>query len=111
MKPALLLIAGSLATCVSATVGAASGWTDYGDITEITPTNRHYYTARLSVRDNPSGCRDETGFFQDYGDRGSKQMFFTLLQSLESSLKVRVYVTGRCNLDGYSEISSVSVTR
>jgi len=111
MKSALSIIAGCLAISASATVDAASGWTDYAQVTEITPTNRHYYTVRLSVKDSPSGCKDETGFFQDYGDRGAEQMFFTLLEALKSRLKGRVYVTGRCNLEGYSEISSVGITR
>lgn len=86
-----------------------AGWTDYARLTELTPTARHYYQFRLATVANPAGCRDEAGFYQDYGTPGSEQMYLTLLEALRSSLPVRVYVTGVCNLDGYAEISAVSV--
>ncbi len=36
-------------------------------------------------------------------------MFGTLLSAVEHRKEVRVYVTGKCDLDGYSEISAVSI--
>jgi hypothetical protein len=59
--------------------------------------------------ENPSGCRNEEFFFQDYTASGSRQMFRALLSAVEYRKDVRVYVTGRCNIDGYSEISAVSI--
>jgi hypothetical protein len=88
---------------------ADAGWTDYALLAELTPTARHYYQFRLPVRENPGGCRDEAGFYQDYGTPGSEQMYLSLLEALRSGLRVRVYVTGKCNLDGYAEVSAVSV--
>ena len=48
-------------------------------------------------------------FYQDYDIAGSREMFLTLLEAVSSDLQVRVYVTGRCNIDDYSEISSVGI--
>ena len=93
------------------TVLAESGWTDYVSVDELIPTGKHYYLVRLEVNQNPSGCQDKRWFFQDYKTTGSNKMFLTLLEALKTGMRVRVYVTGRCNLAGYSEFSSVSVVR
>ncbi len=88
-----------------------SGWTDYVTIGELVPTSLHYYEIRLPVKENPSGCKNATWFYQDYSATGSDFMFRTFLQGVSSGIQVRVFVTGRCNIKGYAEISSVSVTR
>ena len=88
---------------------ADSGWTEYANVLELVPTTRHYYEIRLSVSENPSGCKNDQWFYQDYVTRGADEMFETLLEALRSRLNVRVFVTGRCNLNGYSEISAVSI--
>ena len=93
------------------TADAGSGWTDYANVSEIQPTGLHYYRVSLTVKDNPSGCKEKEWFFQDYGGPGAKEMYATLLEALKSGLRVRVFVTGRCNLDGHSEISSLSAIR
>lgn len=93
----------------SGCVFASAGWTTYAPVSELRPTDRIRYVLRLNVADNPSGCRDTQYFYQDYTAPGSRHMFRTLLAAVESGKKVRVYVTGRCNIDGYSEISSVSI--
>ncbi len=90
---------------------ASAGWTDYVSVAELVPTGRHYYEVRLPVKKNPSGCDDETWFYRDYSSRGSDKMFDVLFEGIISGVKVRVYVTGICNLEGYSEISAVSVIR
>jgi hypothetical protein len=36
-------------------------------------------------------------------------MFDILLEGIKSGIRMRVYVTGVCNLNGYSEFSAVSV--
>ena len=100
--------------CASLLIGAAhagSGWTDLAQVQDLRTSTQHYYSVRLDVKGNPSDCRDKQWFFQDYGVPGSDKMFLTLLESVKSRIRVRVYVTGRCNLDGYSEFSSVSVVR
>lgn len=88
-----------------------AGWTDYVAVAELVPTARHYYQFRLPVSQNPSGCRDKTLFYQDYSAFGSDKAFTSLLEALGSGLRVRVFVTGGCNLDGASEISALSVVR
>jgi hypothetical protein len=88
---------------------AASGWTEYAAITELTPTIHGRFLVKLGTAENPSGCKDKQTFYQDYGIPGSEQMFRTLLEAVVSEKKVRLYVTGGCELNGYSEISSVSI--
>lgn len=90
-------------------VHAEAGWTDYAAVTELIPTSRHYYELRLPVDKNPSGCRNTSSFYQDYGINGSDQMFSTLLTSLEAGKRVRLYVTGKCNLNGYAEFTAVGI--
>lgn len=90
---------------------ASAGWTDYVSVAELVPTGRHYFEVRLPVKENPSGCRDKIWFYRDYSSSGSEKMFEVLFEGIKSGVQVRVYVTGVCNLNGYSEISSVSVIR
>jgi hypothetical protein len=37
-------------------------------------------------------------------------MFDLFVESIKSRLRLRVYVTGVCNLNGYSEISAVGAS-
>jgi hypothetical protein len=37
-------------------------------------------------------------------------MFDLFVESLKSKLRLRVYVTGLCNLNGYAEISAVGAS-
>lgn len=90
---------------------ARAGWTDYVTVAEVVLTTRHYFEFRLPVERNPSGCREANWFYLDYGSPGAEQVFKVLLDGIESGLSVRVYVTGICNINGYSEISSISVVR
>lgn len=88
---------------------AVSGWTDYSNVNELIPTAHGRFNFKLSVTENPSGCKNKEMFFLDYSASGAEQMYDTLLQAVISGKKVRVYVTGRCELKGYSEISSVGI--
>jgi hypothetical protein len=90
-------------------VYAVSGWTGDAMVVELTPTSHQRYIVTLKVSGNPSGCRNKEIFYQDYSTPGSQQMFRTLLEAVSSGKRVRVYVTGNCELNGYSEISSVSI--
>jgi hypothetical protein len=90
-------------------VYASAGWTDYVRIAELVPTSRHYYEFKLPVKNNPSGCKNKNWFYQNYGTRSSEKIFNVLLEGIKSGLKLRVYVTGICNINDYSEISSVSI--
>lgn len=109
MKRRLSTIIGLGSIFFSHFAHAGSGWTDYVTAAELVPTARHYYEVRLQVAHNPSGCGEKTWFYQDYDSPGSDMMFKTLLEAIKSKIRMRVYVTGKCNLNGYSEISSVSI--
>ena len=95
--------------CIQSTAFADSGWTEYSPVSELTPTNQGRFLVKLRVSKNPSQCTNNEIFYRDYGATGSEQMFRVLLEALASGKRVRVYVTGRCELNGYSEISSVSI--
>ncbi|MCU7935131.1 MAG: hypothetical protein KZQ99_09650 [Candidatus Thiodiazotropha sp. (ex Dulcina madagascariensis)] len=88
---------------------ASAGWTDYGSVTELTPTIHGRFIVTINVTENPSGCKEKSMFYQDYSITGSRHMFDTLLKAVTSRNRVRVFVTGRCELNGYAEISSVTI--
>ena len=107
----MLLCALFAAGALSPAARAGAGWTDFVRVAELVPTSKHYYEVRLPVGDNPSGCRERQWFYQNYDSPGAEQMFEVLLESLTADIRLRVYVTGVCNLSGYAEFSSISVTR
>ena len=88
---------------------AVAGWTDFVPVAELTPTIHGRFLVKLEDSKNPSGCKNKEVFYRDYNIPGSEQMYDALLRAVTSGNKVRVYVTGRCDLKGYSEISSVSI--
>ncbi len=88
---------------------ARAGWTDYARLAELVASSKHYYSFRLELDGNPSGCRDKHWFYQDYSAVGADKIYTALLESLGSQIRLRVYVTGACNLDGYAEISSLGM--
>lgn len=90
-------------------VHAESGWTNYGKVIELLPDSNFRYRVKIKVSENPSGCRSDDWFYQDYLSNGSDQMYSTLLEALIHNLKVKVYVNGKCGLKGNSEISAVSI--
>ena len=94
---------------LSSAARAEAGWTGEVTVVELIPTGRLYYELRLTEGKNPSGCREEDWFYINYDARGSDKMFDLFVDSINSDLRLRVYVTGICNLKGYAEISSVSV--
>ncbi|HEY0721191.1 MAG TPA: hypothetical protein VGE50_08050 [Gammaproteobacteria bacterium] len=98
-----------LLSLVSSQVFGEAGWTSYAYVAELTSTNQFQYLVTLKVAENPSGCRSKSVFYQDHSAYGSEQMFQLLLEALSRGKRVRVYVTGNCELNGYSEISSVSI--
>jgi hypothetical protein len=89
---------------------AGAGWTSYGRVVELHPTTAGRFLVQLNVASNPSGCRDEAWFYRDYTGTGVELMFHALLGAITSNIQARVYVTGRCDLNGYSEISSASIS-
>ena len=94
---------------VPITAFAVAGWTDYVPVAELTPTIQGRFLVKLDVSKNPSGCKNKEVFYRDYNIPGAEQMYDALLKAVTSGKKVRVYVTGICDLNGYSEISSVAI--
>lgn len=90
-------------------VVADSGWTEHTSVVELTPTTHGRFLVKLEVNQNPSRCRNKETFYLGYGIPGSELMFHTLLEAVASEKMVRVYVTGKCEISGYSEISSVGI--
>ena len=109
MKTKLAVIASTIPLFFSSYVVARSGWTDYVTIVELVPTARHYYELRLPVKENPAGCKRKDWFYQDYDTPGSDKMFGALLESVKAGMSLRVYVTGKCNINGSAEISAVGI--
>ena len=108
MKSVWLLI---IVCCTSSVTQADSGWTDYAFITELSPNSQFRYIATIPVSSNPSGCRRDHAFYQDYLSSGSNQMYTTLLEALIHGLEVKLFVNGKCDLKGHSEISAVSIRK
>jgi len=111
MKTEVSIVIGVSALLFSLFAQASAGWTDFVTVDELVPTARHYYEVRLTVQENPSGCKNKTWFYQNYSSRGSDKMYETLLEGIKSGFRLRVYVTGICNIHDYSEFSSISIIR
>ena len=109
MERKLSIIIGVSSLLFSHIALAETGWTDFVNTAELVPTSRHYYEVRLPVKENPSGCKEKFWFYQDYDSTGSDMMYKTLLEGIKSGIRLRVYVTGKCNINGYSEFSAVSI--
>ena len=96
-------------TLLSTEVLADAGWTGYGRLVELQPTTAERFLVKINVKSNRSDCKNKQWFYSGYNNTGSNYMFRALLEATSSKTNVRVYVTGACDLDGYSEISAVSI--
>ena len=106
----VIILMGIYTLMLSSTARAEAGWTDEVKIIELISTSRHYFELHLAGNKNPSGCREEGWFYINYDARGADKMFDLFVDSIKTELQLRVYVTGVCNLRGFAEISSVSVS-
>lgn len=95
---------------VNAIAGVA-GWTEPASVVALEAGDLARFIVKLDVEKNASGCRDPNGFYGDYGRNGSELMYQTLLEALLHERRVKVYVTGVCDLNGYSGISAVRIQR
>jgi hypothetical protein len=110
MRRCTAVILGLCALSIPPAVRAEAGWTDYASVIELIPTAKHYYEVHLEVGSNPSGCRDKNWFYLNYETPGTDKMFDLFVESIKSRMRLRVYVTGVCNLNGYSEITAVGAS-
>lgn len=88
---------------------ASSGWTGYGNVIELIPTIHHRFKVNIDVKENKSACKEKQWFYQDYSVAGTREIYLALLEAVSSNKTVRVYVTGRCNINEYAEISEVGI--
>ena len=86
-----------------------AGWTQPASIMGLEANQQGRFTLRLNLNKSASGCRSVDGFYADYGRDGSELMYQTGREALSNQRRVQVYVTGGCDLDGYSAISSVRI--
>lgn len=93
----------------SSAVLATSGWTSYGHIIELVPTIHFRFKVNIDVKGNSSACKEKQWFYQDYNASGAREMYLALLEAVSSNKPVRVYVTGRCDVKEYSEISELGI--
>lgn len=89
---------------------ADAGWTGPGRVAEIGPEIGRF-VFRLETGENPSDCRDKAWFYVDYTGLGAELMFHALLRSIVADKQVQVFVTGRCDLNQYSEVSTLRLHR
>ncbi len=84
-----------------------SGWTESASVLSLEANQQGRFVFYLDLDKNVSGCRSVNGFYADYGRAGSDLMYKTVLDALQHELKIQVYVTGGCDLNQNSAISSL----
>lgn len=94
--------------CGSPPALAEAGWTSFGRIEELSTDYLGRILVRIEVEENPSGCKDKTWFYRDL-ITGSDFMFKLLVEAASRHTPVRLYVTGLCDLNRYSQISKVRI--
>jgi len=106
----IAIVIGFYLLMLSTAAAADAGWIDDTEVVELIPTGRHYYELHLTAKNNSSGCREKNWFYINYDTPGADKMFDLFVDSITKALHLKVYVTGVCNLNGYAEISAVSVS-
>lgn len=84
-------------------------WTNSGYIQEVQATTSGVLVVRGKLGGNPSGCKDGDSYYADFSMKGTEKIFFLLLQSIATRNRVKLFVTGRCDLNGMSEISAALI--
>lgn len=84
-------------------------WTNSGYIQEVQATTSGVLVVRGKMGGNPSGCKDGDSYYADYSTKGTEKIFSLLLQSIAARNRVKLFVTGRCDLNGMSEISAAAI--
>ena len=87
---------------------ADAGWTGYGRVEELRTDQFGRIEVRLDVDSNPTDCRNPEWFYRG-AITGAEMMYRTLLEAVAGRKRVRVFVTGVCDLNHYSEISTVAI--
>lgn len=99
-----------IAMPATADAGVA-GWTDPAAVIALEAGDQGRFLVQLDVAKNASGCRDPNWFYVDYGRDGHALMYQTFLDAYIHERRLKVYVTGVCDLKGYSAVSAVRLQR
>lgn len=111
MKPILHVLMALSGIVAGPVVAGVAGWTEPAGVVALEAADQGRFIVQLNVAKNASGCRDPSWFYADYGFTGSALMYQTLLDAFLHERKVRLYVTGVCDLKGYSGISAARIQR
>lgn len=86
-----------------------AGWTAKGEILALSATSFSKIVIRGNFPENISGCRDKERFYFDFGRPGTRFIYDLLLTAVASDKRIKLRVTGNCELKGMSEISEASI--
>lgn len=109
-----LVVSASLLAIVKIS-NAASGWTDFGLISNLNQQpsvgpGANLVFVDVNVKVNPSDaatCTVRNGFYFSVTDERRKRLFATLLAAQMASRPVRVFTTGVCGPWGYAELDGL----
>lgn len=104
-----LMALGAAIASVNAAAGQA-GWSAAALVETIEPTSQRKYTVSLQL-EAAHDCKSKRTFYQDYSANGAQFVYDTLLMALAHELPVQVHTSGRCELNGYAEITAVRIAR
>ncbi|MCW8930308.1 MAG: hypothetical protein OQL19_08740 [Gammaproteobacteria bacterium] len=86
-----------------------AGWTSSSLIKEIVATTDGKFIIHATPKSSPSDCKDKEKFYLHYNLHGADKIYKLLLDAAVSQLHVKLYITGRCELFGMSELSKASI--
>jgi len=102
-------IASTILLIMSSLAHSEAGWTGQGYLQEIQATTAGKLIIKGKLKGNPSKCKDINSYYIDYSIEGAENIYQLLLQSIASNNQVKLLVTGRCEINGMSEISSATI--
>jgi hypothetical protein len=96
---------------------AASGWTDFGVITEFNQqppggSGMEMLFIRASVTSNPSdpsACYTRDGFYLAVTTDQQKRLFAMLMLAKATGQRIRVFVTTNCHAWGFAEMQGLII--
>ncbi|UTA47246.1 hypothetical protein L1F30_13880 [Simiduia sp. 21SJ11W-1] len=112
-KPVSGLIGGlffGLCVLAEPALAGRAGWSQAALVHSLEPTAQRRYVLRVHL-DEAHSCKSGHSYFQDYSANGAGFIFDTLLMAMAQELPVQVHTSGRCELNGYAEITAVRIAR
>jgi hypothetical protein len=93
---------------------AASGWTDFGAVSQLNQQpvagiGSELVFVNVSVTSNPSGCSVPNGFYLAITTDRQTRLFAMLMTAQAGGRNVQIYVTGNCHTWGFAELDGVVI--